>query len=116
MLLAELEIRHSRAVAPTRRIALGSQWLPTEPAPGHGGILLGGIVAAHLGEVSSEVMGQLLALASDLEMGRRIAQPQLRHRFQTDVVGLERSRHKLIRTGESLTESTSRRTYGSSTP
>ena len=42
MLLAELEVRHSRAVAPTRRVALGRHWLPTDPAPGYGGILLGG--------------------------------------------------------------------------
>ena len=42
MLLAELEIRHSRAVAPTRRVALGDLWLPTDPPPGFGGILLAG--------------------------------------------------------------------------
>ena len=40
MLLAEIEIRHSRAIAPTRRVALGPYWLPTEPSPGYGGILL----------------------------------------------------------------------------
>ncbi len=95
MLLAELEIRHSRAVAPTRRVALGPHWLPTEPAPGYGGILLGGIVAAHLGDVDPELRDEFLNLVDDLEAGRRIAQPRLRHRFQTDVVGLDRSRHKL---------------------
>lgn len=102
MLLAELEIRHSRAVAPTRRIALGSQWLPTDPAPGYGGVLLGGVVAAHLPEVSAETRLQFLALAEDLEYGRRIAQPRLRHRLQTDVVGLDRSRHKLVGNGDSM--------------
>ena len=101
MLLAELEIRHSRAVAPTRRIALGSQWLPTEPPPGFGGILLGGVVAAYLNEVSSETRSQFLSLAEDLEHGRRIAQPRLRHRLQTDVVGLDHSRHKLVGAAES---------------
>lgn len=95
MLLAELEIRHSRAVAPTRRVALGPHWLPTEPAPGYGGILLGGIVAAHLCDVDSELRDEFLILIDDLEDGRRISQPRLRHRFQTDVVGLDRSRHKL---------------------
>ncbi len=46
MLLAELEIRHSRPIAPTRRVALGEDvFLPTEPAPGFGGILLACIVA-----------------------------------------------------------------------
>lgn len=96
MILAELEVRHSRAVAPTRRVALGPHWLPTEPAPGYGGILLGGIVAAHLGDVEPEVRQELLGLADELEQGNRISQPRLRHRFQTDVVGLERSRHALV--------------------
>ena len=95
MLLAEIEIRHSRAVAPTRRVALGPHWLPTEPAPGYGGILLGGVVAAHLPDIDPELREDFLALVDDLEEGRRIAQPRLRHRFQTDVVGLDRSRHKL---------------------
>ena len=95
MLLAELEIRHSRAVAPTRRVALGPHWLPTDPAPGYGGILLGGIVAAHLGTVDSELRDEYLGLLDDLEEDRRIPQPRLRHRFQTDVIGLDRSRHKL---------------------
>jgi hypothetical protein len=97
MLLAEIEIRHSRAVAPTRRVALGPFWLPTEPAPGYGGILLGGIVAAHWGDVDPpELRDEYLVLLNDLEAGRRIAQPRLRHRFQIDVVGLDRSRHKLV--------------------
>jgi hypothetical protein len=102
VLLAELEIRHSRAVAPTRRVALGSQWLPTDPAPGLGGILLGGIVAAHLDGLSEDLQDELAGLIDDLEADRRIAQPRLRHRFQTDVVGLDRSRHKLVRHGDSL--------------
>jgi hypothetical protein len=98
MLLAELEIRHSRAVAPTRRVALGERWLPTEPAPGYGGVLLGGIVAAHLADVGAETRLELLTLAEDLESGGRIPQPRLRHRFQTDIVGLDRSRHRLLGT------------------
>jgi hypothetical protein len=95
MLLAELEIRHSRAVAPTRRVALGPHWLPTEPAPGYGGILLGSIVAAFFGDLDPELRDEFLVLVDDLEADRRVPQPRLRHRFQTDVVGLDRSRHKL---------------------
>jgi len=102
MLLAELEIRHSRAVAPTRRIALGSQWLPTDPAPGYGGILLGGIVAAHIDEVGTEMRDELVELIDDLESKRRVPQPRLRHRFQVDVVGLDRSRHKLVGAGDAM--------------
>ena len=96
MLLAEIEIRHSRAVAPTRRVALGPFWLPTDPSPGYGGILLGGIVAAHLADAGEELRDEYLTLLDDLEAGKRIAQPRLRHRFQVDVVGLDRSRHKLV--------------------
>lgn len=102
MVLAELEIRHSRAIAPTRRVALGLHWLPTDPPPGFGGILLGGIVATHAPSVDDELFGPLLVLIADLEDGRRIAQPRLRHRFQTDVVGLDRSRHKLVGDGERM--------------
>jgi hypothetical protein len=103
MVLAELDVRHSRAVAPTRRVALGEHWLPTDPPPGFGGILLAGIVAAHVNLVDDETFGELLALVTDLEQGRRIAQPRLRYRFQTDVVGLDRSRHTLRGDGERLT-------------
>jgi len=100
MLLAELEIRDSRAVVPTRRVALGLHWLPAEPAPGPGGVLLGGLVATHAGAIDDELLVDLLGLMDDLESGRRIPQPRLRHRFQTDVVGLDRSRHKLVAVGE----------------
>lgn len=102
MLLAELEVRHSRAVAPTRRVALGPHWLPTEPAPGYGGILLGGIVAAYLGDVAPDLREEFLFLADELEEGKRIAQPRLRHRFQTDVVGLERTRHALVGSADDM--------------
>jgi hypothetical protein len=102
VLLAELEIRHSRAVAPTRRIALGHLWLPTDPAPGFGGILLAGLVAANLDRLDDETRDELDLLIDQLDRGRRIAQPRLRHRFQTDVVGLDRSHHRLLGSGESM--------------
>ena len=102
MLLAELEIRHSRTVAPTRRIALGELYLPVEPAPGYGGLLLAGIVGGFAPKLDAEVRDDLDVLIDDLERNRRIPQPRLRHRFQTDVVGLDRSRHRLIGHGESL--------------
>ena len=102
MLLAELEVRHSRAVAPTRRVALGDLWLPADPAPGFGGILLAGVVAAKMTELDEDLKDGLDLLIDDLHRGRRIAQPRLRHRFQTDVVGLERSKHRLIGEGEEL--------------
>lgn len=102
MLLAELEVRHSRAVAPTRRVALGPLWLPTDPAPGYGGVLLGGVVAANLADVDPEAREELMKLLDDLESGQRIPQPRLRYRFQTDVVGLERSRFALVSGGRGV--------------
>ena len=95
MLLAELEVRHSRPIAPTRRVALGKLWLPTDPAPGFGGILLAGIVASSLPSLDDDLADELDRLIEDLDRGCRIAQPRLRHRFQKDVIGLDRSTHRL---------------------
>jgi hypothetical protein len=102
VLLAELEIWHSRPIAPTRRVAVGRSSLPVDPAPGFGGILLGGIVAAHIGELDPDLTGELSRLLDDLEIGRRIPQPRLRHRFQADRIGLARSRHRLLGQGDAL--------------
>ena len=102
MLLAELEIWHSRPIAPTRRVALGRRLLPTDPAPGYGGLLLGGIVAASIVDLDPELGGELERLMADLGAGRRIPQPRLRHRFQVDRIGLARSSHRLIASGDEV--------------
>jgi len=102
VLLAELEIWHSRPIAPTRRVAVGRSLLPVDPAPGFGGLLLGGIVAAHIDEIDEDLVTELDQLLSDLEAGRRIAQPRLRHRYQLDRHGLARSRHRLVGFGEAV--------------
>ena len=101
-MLAELEIWHSRPIAPTRRVALGRSTLPTDPAPGFGGLLLGGIVAAHVGDLEADLLPELGRLVADLEAGRRIPQPRLRHRLQVDHIGLARSRHRLVGGGDAL--------------
>ncbi|MGH9282654.1 MAG: hypothetical protein ACRD0S_06925 [Acidimicrobiales bacterium] len=95
MVLAELEIRHSRAIAPTRRVALGELYLPTDP-PGYGGLLLAGILGGWANQLPDEERDGVDRLLWDLEYRGRVAQPRLRHRFQTDVVGLDRSRHRLV--------------------
>lgn len=104
MLLAELEIRHSRAIAPTRRVALGRLWLPTDPAPGFGGVLLAGIVGAGVSalEGDEEILDELDVLIEQLQSGARVVQPRVRHRFQADVHGLDRSLHKLEGEGEAV--------------
>ena len=102
MLRAELEVFHSRPIAPTRRVALGVTVLPTSPAPGFGGLLLGGIVARFIPEVDPDLLDELTRLTHQVEAGQRIPQPRLRHRFQDDRIGLNKCQHRLIGTGEEL--------------
>jgi hypothetical protein len=103
VLLAELEIWHSRPIAPTRRVALGRRVLPVDPAPGFGGLLLGTVVAVHIAEMDPDFAPELARLLDDLLAGRRIPQPRLRHRFQVDHIGLAKSRHALLGQGDELT-------------
>ena len=100
MLLAELEVYHSRPIAPTRRVALGNSTLPCEPAPGFGGLLLGAVAARFAMDLDPDDMPDIVALTHELEAGRRIPQPRLRHRFQDDRVGLTHSTHRLHRDEE----------------
>lgn len=96
MLLAELEIYHSRPAQPTRRIALGHMVLPVDPAPGFGGLLLGSIVAAHLGGIDDDLVPDIHGLIREVGEGERVVQPRLRHRFQIDRHGLACSTHRLL--------------------
>jgi hypothetical protein len=100
--LAELEIFHSRAIAPTRRVALGDSTLPIEPPPGFGGILIGGVVAAHITAIDPDLHADLMRLTVQVEEGQRIPQPRLRYRLQSDRVGLLRSQFRLIGEGEDV--------------
>lgn len=95
VIAAELEIFHSRPIAPTRRIALGVAHLPVDPAPGAGGLLLAAIVGRHARAVEGDLREDLVWLIEDLDAGRRIPQPRVKHRFQTDRVGLSRAVHQL---------------------
>ncbi len=102
MLLAEFEVFQSRPIAPTRRLALGRRDLPVSPAPGFGGLLLGGVVAGFVDRVDPDLHPDLERLTHQLEQGMRIPQPRLRHRFQTDHVGLNRRVHRLVGDGEQV--------------
>ena len=99
MLLAELEIFHTRPAVPTRRVALGHMVLPVEPPPGFGGVLLGAVVAQHIVGVHVDLLPDVRRLIDEVERGERIVQPRLRHRYQADRHGLSHSRHRLV--GES---------------
>ncbi len=102
VVLSELEIFCSRPHAPTRRVALGTSALPCDPPPGFGGILLGGIVANFIPAIDPEVVPDLKRLMRNLEDGRPVSQPILRHRLQVDTVGLNSVRHRLLGEGERL--------------
>jgi len=102
VILAELEVFHSRPIAPTRRVALGRLNLPVTPAPGFGGLLLGGIVAGHIEALDPDLFDDLHRLTLQLQEGMRVPQPRLRHRFQQDRIGLTRSVHRLVGEGEDL--------------
>jgi hypothetical protein len=102
VLLAELEVWHSRPFTPTRRVALGHLVLPAEPPPGFGGLLLGAVVAGHLAGVDLVLLPDLHRLIGEVERGQRVVQPRLRHRFQVDRHGLARSTHRLVGRGEDI--------------
>ncbi len=102
MLLAELEVFHTRPAVPTRRIALGHLVLPVDPPPGFGGLLLGAVVANHITGVDVELHGDVHRLIAEIERNDRIVQPRLRHRFQVDRHGLSHSRHLMIGVGDDI--------------
>jgi len=75
VILAELEIWHSRPIAPTRRVAIGDQDLPCDPPPGYGGILLAGIVAVLLMGLGTAITVSVLAAIAVYakDVARRLA-------------------------------------------
>jgi hypothetical protein len=103
VLLAELEVWHSRPFTPTRRVSLGNLILPAEPAPGFGGLLLGAVVAHHIPDVDEDLVADIHRLLHQIDRGERIVQPRLRHRYQVDRHGLAVSRHQLVGEGERAT-------------
>ena len=102
MLLAEIEIWHTRPAQPTRRLALGHLVLPVDPAPGFGGLLLGAIVAEYLYGVEDDLVTDVHRLLASIERGDRIVQPRLRHRFQVDRHGLAKSHHRMLGNGDDI--------------
>lgn len=95
MLLAELQIWHTRPTTPTRRLALGHLVLPTDPQPGLGGVLLAAVVAAYLPAVPDDLWPDVGRLIDEVTAGQRVVQPRLRHRYQVDRHGLATSVHQL---------------------
>lgn len=102
MLLAEVEIWHTRPAVPTRRVALGHMVLPVDPAPGFGGLLLASIIAAHLDGIDDDMVGDVHRLINEVGDGTRVVQPRLRHRYQIDRHGLAVSHHRLVGDGDEI--------------
>jgi len=102
MLLAELNVRHTRRHVPTRRVALGDVYLPTS-GPAYGAVLLGAVVSEFAPELDEEQRDLLPRLLDDARRGLAVPRIALRYRLQTDTHGLDRSRHRIV--GETFTRS-----------
>lgn len=99
MILAELTVHHTRRHMPTRRVALGEQYLPMNgSAPGAG--LLAAVVAEFVTALDDEQRDEIPRLLHDVRKhGIAVPRIALRHRLQTDRHGLDRSRHRLLDEG-----------------
>jgi len=95
VLLAELNVRHTRRHMPTRRVALYGAYLPAS-GPAHGVTLLAAVVATNLTGIEAEERELLPRLLHDARRGLAIPRIALRHRLQHDVHGLDRSRHRML--------------------
>jgi hypothetical protein len=113
VLLAELTIRHTRRHMPTRRVALGSAYLPMS-GPAHGAALVSAVVAANLPDLNEEQIDLLPRLLDDAREGLTIPRIALWYRLQTDVHGLDRSRHRIF--GENGKLVVELDTHGAATP
>jgi hypothetical protein len=96
MILAELTVHHTRRHMPTRRVALGEQYLPMTGAA-HGAGLLAAVVSEHVDALDEDQLEELPRLLFDITRhGITVPRIALRHRLQTDTHGLDRSRHRLL--------------------
>jgi hypothetical protein len=96
VLLAELNVRHTRRHMPTRRVAVEHLYLPTS-GPAYGGVLLGAVVSQHLRALDEEQLDALQRLVATAKRGAlSVPRIALRYRLQTDTHGLELSRHRIL--------------------
>jgi hypothetical protein len=95
VLLAELNIRHTRRHMPTRRVALGDVYLPTSGAA-YGAVLVGAVVSEFASELDDEEGELIPRLLHDAREGLAVPRIALRYRLQTDTHGLDRSRHRIV--------------------
>jgi hypothetical protein len=104
VILAELNVRHTRRHMPTRRVALGDHYLPTS-GPAYGAVLLGAVAADTVNGLDLEQRDALSRFLDDAHGGLSVPRIALRYRLQTDVHGLDRSRHRIVDDGPSIPNS-----------
>jgi hypothetical protein len=95
VLLAELNIRHTRRHMPTRRVAVDDGYLPTSGAA-FGGVLIGAVLAEcvpGLDEEQVDALGRLVRVAKRGKL--TVPRIALRYRLQRDTHGLDLSRHRI---------------------
>jgi hypothetical protein len=95
VLLAELNIRHTRRHMPTRRVAIDHGYLPTSGAA-FGAVLIGAVVAEHLPGLDEEQFEALDHLVDVARRGFTVPRIALRYRLQRDTHGLDLSRHRIV--------------------
>jgi hypothetical protein len=101
MLLAEINVRHTRRHMPTRRVALGDRVLPTGH-PGYGSILLACVAATTVAGLDEEQAEAFLPFLREARNGLSVPRRALRFRLQVDTEGLAYSRHRLLGEGQGL--------------
>ena len=95
MLLAELNIRHTRRHMPTRRVAVDHGYLPTSGAA-FGGVLVGAVLAECVPGLDEDQADALDRLVNVARRGTlTVPRIALRYRLQRDTHGLDRSRHRI---------------------
>lgn len=95
VVLAELVVRHTRRTMPTRRVALGTALLPIS-GDGLGGLLLGAVVHSRVESLDDDQIDLIPTLLHEAAGGLTIPGIALWFRMQTDVQGLDRSRHRVV--------------------
>jgi hypothetical protein len=95
VLLAELNIRHTRRHMPTRRVAVDHGYLPTS-GPAFGGVLIGAVLAECVPGLDEEQTDALARLVDVAKRGNlTVPRIALRYRLQRDTHGLDLSRHRI---------------------
>jgi DnaJ domain len=95
VLLAELNVRHTRRHMPTRRVAIDHGYLPTSGSA-FGGVLLGAVVAEHAPGLDEDQLDALPRFVDIARRGLTVPRIALRYRLQTDTHGLDLSRHRIV--------------------